>query len=168
MITQRAYNYAKVLYSLGIKEEKVQNTKKLLTSCSELMDILENPAIQKKEKAAVIDALFDPELTIFMKILCENEVMGDFMDIMEAYEEQVLEHKNILKAKLSYAVKPDEYQLEEIKEMLCKKYDKAGILLELFEDQSLLGGYVLQVGTKEYDKSIKGVLKQMQLALSGR
>lgn len=168
MITQQALNYAKLLYSLGLKEESVDQTKKLLLSCDELMDVLENPVIKKKEKESVIDALFENEIASFLKVLCENQVVGIFPEIVNAYEGLVLEHKNLLKAKLIYAVKPEDEQLEQIKSMLCNKYKKAGVFLVLEEDVSLIGGYVLYVGNTEYDKSIKGALSEMKKTLIGR
>ncbi|HWT75215.1 MAG TPA: ATP synthase F1 subunit delta [Mobilitalea sp.] len=168
MITQRALNYAKILYSFGIKEETVDQTKKLLQNCSELTEVLENPVIKKKEKDNVIDALFDKEIASFLKVLCDNKVIGIFSEIMDAYEELVLEHKNMIKAKLIYTEKPEADQLEQIKSMLCNKYNKKGVSLELEEDASLIGGYVLYVGNTEYNKSIKGALSEMQKTLIGR
>lgn len=168
MITQQSYNYAKLLYSLNVKEEIVNKSKQLLGGCSELLEILDNPVVNKKEKASVIDALFEKEIAGFFKLLCDNEVIGTFSDIIEAYEDLVLEHKNIMKAKLSYAIRPDDKQLEEIKEMLCNKYRKSGVFIDLVEDSSLLGGYILYVGNTEYDKSIRGALTELQKTLSGR
>lgn len=168
MISQGALNYAKILYSLGLKEKSVDQTKKLLLNCKELMEALENPVITIKEKASVIDALFDAEISAFMKVLCENDVIGNFAEIMEAYEEIVLEHKNMIKVELSYAVKPDEEQLNQITRMLCEKYNKAEVILETREDTSLIGGYVLRVKDTEYNKSIKGALSNMQKTLTGR
>lgn len=168
MITGRALNYAKVLYSFGLNPSSVDKAKRLLLNCNELMEVLENPAVKKKEKENVIDALFDKEITNFVKVLCENKVIGIFSEIINAYEELLLEHKNELKAKLTYAVKPDDEQIEQIKSMLCNKYNKSGISLELEEDASLIGGYVLYVGDTEYDKSIKGALSEMQKTLIGR
>jgi len=168
MITQRALNYAKILYSLKLKDENVDQTKKLLMNCSELMDVFENPVVKKKEKASVIDELFDKEIASFLKVLCENNVIGLFSEIMDAYEDLKLEHKNMIKAKLTYAIKPDDEHVEEIKSMLCNKYMKSGVFLELEEDASLVGGYVLFVGDIEYNKSIKGALSEMQNTLIGR
>lgn len=168
MITQRALNYAKILYSLQLKEESINSARNILISVSELMEVLENPVIGKQEKASVIDALFDKDIRSFLKVLCENDAISLFAQIAEAYNELVLEHKNILKAKLTYAVKPLEAQLDEIKKMLCEKYQKTGVFLELEEDASLIGGFVLHVRDMEYDKSIKGALSEMQKTLIRR
>ena len=57
MISQRAINYAKILDSLQVEKSSVDAAKKLLFNCKELMEVLENPAIKKKEKESVIDEI---------------------------------------------------------------------------------------------------------------
>ncbi len=168
MISQRAVNYAEVLDTLGLDKARVDAAKKLLMGCRELMEVLESPAIKKKEKEAVLDEIFDQDMAKFLKLLCENQTVGLFAEIMEAYDEIVLGHNNVMKARLVYAVKPEEQQLKDIKGMLCEKYKKSDVFLELEEDASLIGGYVLQVGNTEYNKSIKGALSEMQKTLIGR
>ncbi len=168
MISQRALNYAKVLYSLKLKDDSIQSAKNLLLNNSELKNALENPVISKQNKDSVIDKLFDKEITSFLKLLCENKTIGLFSDVISVYEDMILEHKDILKAKLAYVKKPEEAQINQIKSMLCEKYKKSGVFLELEEDASLIGGFVLYVGYTEYDKSIKGTLSEMQKALIRR
>lgn len=168
MISQRALNYARVLNSMEITEESVLKAKQLLSESNELVEALVNPVIKQQEKASVIDTLFEKEIGKFLKVLCENNSIGDFEEIFNAYEEILLGQKNIIKAKLSYAVKPEEEELNQIKKTLCDKYKKTGVFLELEEDASLIGGYVLYVGDIEYNKSIKGALSEMQKTLIGR
>lgn len=168
MITQQSKNYAKILDSLHIKEDITVRTSELLLNSNELVAALENPAISMKEKETVIDKLFDQEITSFLKVLTTNNAIGSFAEIMDSYEELLLDHQNILKAKLAYTVKPDESQIEEIKNMLCEKYHKSGVYLELEEDPSLIGGFVLYTGNTEYDKSIKGALSELQKTLIRR
>jgi F-type H+-transporting ATPase subunit delta len=94
--------------------------------------------------------------------------MRPISQIFDMYEDVVLESKNIVKAKLTYVTKPDDDQINKIKEFVCNKYNKAGVLLELKEDASLIGGIVLSVGDVEYDKSIKGTLSSLHKTLVWR
>ncbi len=167
MITLRAQNYAKLLYAMGLREEIINHTKTLL-DYNDLIDTLNNPVIEKNEKESVIDALFDKVITGFLKVLCNNNAILLFSMIMKAYENILLENQNIVKAKLKFAMKPEEKQIDQIKNMLCIKYNKTGVSLELEEDASLIGGYILYVGDTEYNKSIKGTLYEMQKTLVGR
>jgi F-type H+-transporting ATPase subunit delta len=167
MITWQATNYAKVLFSLGIAEDIILKTKKTLEN-KELFDALDNPTIKEKEKEAVINSIFDKEICSYLKVLCKNQVFGMVKSIFDAYETLVLNDKNIIKAKLSFVTRPGDEEIELIKNMVCNKYKKAGVSLELIEDATLIGGYVLTVGDTEYDKSIKGTLLDMQRALARR
>jgi F-type H+-transporting ATPase subunit delta len=168
MISQQTVNYAKILFSLEPKEESIRSAKELLLGSRELMELLENPAVKLMEKDTVIDKLFNIEIRSFLKVLCENRMIGKFEEILSAYEAMELEHKNILKASLSYTIMPNDEDISQIKNMLCEKYKKAGVFLELKEDASLIGGFVLNVGDTVYDKSIKGALSEMQKTLIGR
>ena len=167
-MTSKAANYAKVLFSLGLKEETVQQTKQIFSESFELIDALDNPIIKEKDKEAVIERIFEKDIRSFLKVLCSNQCIGILDKIFEAYETLVLDSKNIIAAKLSYVTRPDDAELEQIKDMLCDKYRKTGVILDLEEDTSLIGGYVLTVGDMEYDKSIRGTLSEMQKALVRR
>ncbi|WMJ87278.1 ATP synthase F1 subunit delta [Anaerocolumna sp. MB42-C2] len=168
MMTSKAANYAKVLFSLGLKEETVQQTKQIFSESYELIDALDNPIIKEKDKEAVIERIFEKDIRGFLKVLCSNQCISILDKIFEAYETLVLDSKNIIAAKLSYVTRPNEAELEQIKDMLCDKYRKTGVILDLEEDTSLIGGYVLTVGDMEYDKSIRGTLSEMQKALVRR
>lgn len=168
MITQRAVNYAKVLYSLDLDESIIQDAKNIFMENAELTDVFENPVIEKGQKEKIIDTVFDKQICRFLKVLNENKCMDIAIDIFTAYEKIMLEKKDIVKAKLAYAVKPNDEELEQIKAIVCQKYKKAGVSLELIEDASLIGGYVLTVEDTEFDKSIKGTLCELQKTLGGR
>lgn len=168
MITSQAANYAKVLYSLGIDEESVRRAEQILTEHRELVNALENPVINKQEKEAVVKDIFSNDILGFINVLCNNRCIGIFDKIFKAYETIILDSKNLITAKLSYVTRPDDEEISQIKDMVCSKYKKAGVILTLEEDTSLIGGFVLTVGDTEYDKSIKGTLSELQKALVRR
>ena len=61
---------------------------------------------------------------------------------------------------LSYVTEPTREQLEGIKSFLNKKYKDINI--EMREDPSLGGGFVIQAGNDVYDWSLKGRIKQFE------
>ncbi|MFA9423843.1 MAG: ATP synthase F1 subunit delta [Sedimentibacter sp.] len=166
-MTQRAMNYAKVLFILNIPDEIVNDTKCILKN-RELLDALSNPSIKKNEKHAVIDTIFDKEIRSFLKIVCDNNFIDTVGQIFYMYEGIVLESKKIIKATLAYVIKPADNQIKKIKEFVSNKYNKTGVLLELKEDASLIGGFILTVDDIEYDKSIKGTLSSLHKTLVWR
>lgn len=161
-------NYGKVLFQLSLSTESVDSMKELLLNHKELLTALDNPSIKAKEKRAVIDKLFEPEVRNFLKVLCDSGYISHIAEILTSYDDLVLESKNMIRATLSFVTKPSDAQLTGIKNMICKKYNKEDVLLELKEDSSLIGGFILNVGDVEYDKSIKGKLLDMQKRLLWR
>ncbi len=168
MITSRAANYAKVLFSLGLPEDSIQKAEQILEENNDLVEALDNPVVKQQEKEAVIDDIFEKDIRSFIKLLCKNQCIGNIDRIFEAYESIDLDSRNIIKAKLSYVTRPDDTELEQIKDMMRNKYKKTGVILELQEDTSLMGGFVLSVGDTEYDKSMKGTLLELQKILARR
>lgn len=168
MITTQAFNYGKVLYSLTLNEEVINSTKNLLNNNNYLLEVLANPTIKVKEKETVISKIFPKEIGPFIKLLCDNNCIMMINDIFEAYDNFILEEHSIVKAKLYYVIKPDEDEIEQIKNMVRKNFDKKGVYLELVEDKTLIGGFVLCVGNTEYNRSIKGNLLELQKTLSRR
>ncbi len=73
-----------------------------------------------------------------------------------------MENKKI-KASLRYVVKPSEAQTEQFLELLSSRYgtEKEDIEFTLTKDESILGGFVLDVGDDEYDWSLKGRAKEI-------
>lgn len=167
-MTQRVINYAKALFDLDISEECVQKTKDIICQNSELFDALSNPAIKKSEKHAVIDAIFDKQVRSYLKVICDNDCFEMINDIFNQYELIVLDSKNIINAKLTFVTKPNQDEIDKIKQFVCNKYKKAEVYLELKEDSSLLGGFILSVNGTEYDKSIQGTLSSLRKNLVWR
>lgn len=165
---QRAINYAKALFELNIPEECVHNAKDIIMENKDLLEALSNPTVKTSEKHTVIDDIFDKEVRSFLKVVCDNESMNIISQIFEAYERLVLDSKNVIRATITFVKRPDDEQLEQIKVMVCKKYNKSGVLLELKEDASLIGGFILTVGDTMYDKSIQGTLSSLYKTLVWR
>ena len=59
----------------------------------------------------------------------------------------------IVKAELRSARKPREEELNRIRAEVRKLYDATEVILNVTVDESLLSGYVLQVGDREFDNS---------------
>ncbi len=167
-MTQLDADYGKVLFQLSLSTKTIDHIKELLLKHKELQAVLDNPSVKAKEKHRVIEQLFDREARNFLKVLCDNGRMSHIEEILMAYEDLVLESKNMIRATLYYVTKPDDAQLIGIRNMICKKYNKEDVLLELKEDPSLVGGFILNVGDIDYDRSVKGKLLDMQRKLLWR
>lgn len=160
-MTERAMQYGKVLFKLNVDKAIMEATDLLLKENKALMDALDNPSVKAEEKHRVIDKLFDKSIAGFIKVVTDNHIITEISDIFEACEECAIEEKNWVKATFYYVSKPGEEQLKAVKDKICKEYNKDGVELELIEQPSLLGGFVLKVKDFETDRSIKGRLEQL-------
>ena len=71
------------------------------------------------------------------------------------------EHAGNLSAEIIYVVPPTEEQLAKIKSFLQDKYRTEDLTVSLKEDKNLLGGFVIRIGSDEYDWSMSGRLQQI-------
>lgn len=71
------------------------------------------------------------------------------------------EHAGNLSAEIIYVVSPTEEQLAKIKSFLQDKYRTEDLTVSLKEDKNLLGGFVIRIGSDEYDWSMRGRLQQI-------
>ena len=67
----------------------------------------------------------------------------------------------IVKADLRAARTPREEDLERIKKEVCKLYDATEVILNVTVDDSLISGYVLQIGDRVFDNSGRHAIDQM-------
>ncbi len=67
----------------------------------------------------------------------------------------------IVKADLRAARTPHEEDLERIKKEVAKLYDATEVILNITVDDSLLSGYVLQIGDRVFDNSGRHAIDQM-------
>lgn len=74
--------------------------------------------------------------------------------------------KNVSSAKLIYVTAPSEEQLQRIRRFLAKECGDPDIELELIQDTSLKSGFIIRVGTKEYDWSEQGRIAQLEQTLN--
>ncbi len=84
---------------------------------------------------------------------------------MEGNETKQKNCPNVRKAVLLYAVEPSEEQLSRLTDFLREKLDCPGVELELKEDPGLISGFVLRAGSREYDFSARGQLRQLKQKL---
>lgn len=76
--------------------------------------------------------------------------------------------KKELKVSLFYVTLPLDEQLDKIKDFAAKKSGlcKQEFEIELIEKKDLIGGFILRIGTTEYDWSTKGRLSQLMESLT--
>ena len=159
-MTETSINYAKALYELSVPEEAVLETEKIFRGTPQLKGALENPLVSLKEKEHVIDRVFPQEMKNFLKVTCKYQKISSIYDILEAYGNYSRKQKGILKAVLTYVTKPEDF--------LRREFGAKEVILTLREDKSLIGGFILSAGDKEFDWSLRGRYNNLRQKLTRR
>ena len=167
-MTATAVNYAKTLYELSVSTEAVQTTKEIFREVPGLAESLENPLVPFEAKSRVIDRVIPDEMKNFIKVACRHRNIGLLNEIFENYEEICRRHKNILHAVMRYVTPPKDEQLKGIKAFLCREFQAESAEIEMIEDKSLIGGFVLQADGREFDWSMRGRYRMLQQKLTRR
>ena len=162
-MTQAAIDYVTSLRKTETPKELLQQVKDVLEAVPQVRSEFEDPTVSIEKKHLIIDRIFPKEIRDFLKILCDNMDFGLFDEICTAYDE--LGRKPEAKenqAQLIYVTAPTDEQLEGIKAFLAKEFHNPDMELTLKEDKSIKSGFVLRVGTREFDWSEKGRIEQLE------
>lgn len=167
-MTQKAINYAIVLYQLGITENAVEEIRAQLEEAPELVAALSSPVVSHADKRRIADRVWSgsgAHIAGFMKTLCDNDGFGMIGDIFDEYESYAREQENVLTATLYYVTPPNEAQKKGIEDFLIREYGKTSVQLSMVEKKELIGGFVIQTGDREYDRSVLGRYKSLKQKL---
>lgn len=162
-----AYDYGRVLYDEKIDKNAIKKAMELLNS-NELVSALDNPAISNSEKHNVIDKLFPSEIKSFIKYISDNKHISLMKDIYNVYKDIRLEAQNGIRAEYICVTEPDDNEVERIKNMIKKRYNKDKVILKVIKEPQLIGGFILKVGDYEYDRSLKGSINNLRKKLEWR
>ena len=177
MNEQIAVVYTKALFdasldadSLDQSVEELRFFKKTLDENPKLKVIFENPNIEKAEKKEIIVAILkgaSQNVINFLKILIDNQRFVNFDGIYHEYIKKFNDRNNISTGKV-YSQRPlDEAAIKRIEETLSKKFARK-VELENVIDESLIGGFTIQLDGKFIDNSIKGRLEDLKSSLKER
>ena len=78
------------------------------------------------------------------------------------FADRFFEANRILKASLTYATRPGDERIAELKRMLMDSYHATEVVLTEKLDEDILGGYILQVGDIIYDNTVKGAFGRLE------
>jgi F-type H+-transporting ATPase subunit alpha len=160
-------NYAQNLRNAEVSKELLQQVKDILEAVPQVKLDFENPGVEVSKKHLVIERVFPGEIRDFLKILCDNNDFSLFDEVCDAFAElsKTPEQKE-KQAELIYVTAPNEEQLQGIRKFLAKEFPGCEPEIEMKEDASLKSGFILRVGTKEYDWSEQGRIDQLKSAIS--
>ena len=83
-------------------------------------------------------------------------------EILEEYDELLLDKHGSIKAVVRYVTPLTESQQADLKKFIIDKFVKDDVALEYRYDPDIIGGFILNAGDVEYDKSYRTALRKMK------
>ena len=167
-MTTAAVNYAKVLYGMPVSITTVQETENLFQENPELTQCLGNPLVSFEAKSRIIDRTVPQDMRSFVKVACRYHKTDLFDEIFNEYQELCRKDAGVLQEVLICVTPPGDEQLEGIRNFLCREFQVQKVEIRIIEDKSLIGGFILQAGGKEYDWSLRGRCRRLEQKLTRR
>lgn len=155
-------NYLDSLFHSQISVSSLEDALRAISSSSELADILDNPNITQTEKQKVVEELFAPSVRAVICELADQCKISDFSELVSEYAKAVNKKNDVADATVYCVTPPDDKQLKGIKSFVCKETGAGSANIAIVKDESLIGGFIINIGSKEYDHSLKTKLESIK------
>ena len=160
-----ATRYAKSLLNFAVEKGKLDEVykdqlylQKVLKVSRDFDMLLSSPLINadRKNKAlqAVLGGKADDLTMQFLQLLVKKSREVYLREMVDSFIRQYDEHKHITQVKITSAAPLDKVEVDKLLASLKKQANLETINLTTAIDESLIGGFVLQYGDKQYDASI--------------
>ena len=167
-----ASRYAKSLLDLTIELKQVEEVhkdmlliKQVCEQNHELTVLLKSPVVSTDKKDSIIKAIFENKVSkttlLFLNLIAQKRREGDIDNIAYAFNEQYKTYKNITTANVTTAVALDDATKTKILGIVKQQATGEVEIIEKI-DKALIGGFILRVGDKQVDASIKRKLNDLK------
>lgn len=168
-----AQRYAKALFDLALETNQLDAVKADVDTIRavesrELDVVLRSPVIREEKKVAVFEGVFGgkvSKLTMqFFNLLFRKgrEIATD--EILDAFVDLYRQHKNIHVMNITTAQPVTAEMNEFLKSKLLKNdnYKDSTIEVRNIVDENIIGGFIVQLGDKLIDASIRKDLQEIK------
>ena len=175
-MTEIARMYGGSLYDLAAEEgletrilEELDAVADILKQDPEYLHQLSIPSIRKKERCALLDKAFEgahPYLVNFLKLLCEEDLLGELPGCLRAYQDRYNVDHNILEVTAVSAIALTAPSREKLLAKLQKMTGKNIVLTETV-DPAVLGGLRLDMDGTRLDGTVQRHLERLRTEIDG-
>jgi F-type H+-transporting ATPase subunit delta len=167
--------YAKSLLQLAqqnnvleVVNTDIKGISTALTSV-EFVDFIKSPIINSDKKVSVINALFagkvNPLTLSFLNLLATKRRESLLSGITASFQEQYNAMRNIIKAEVVTAAGLDETLRQQVYDLI-KQVNNSEVEVVEKVDAKIIGGFILNIGSKQYDNSVLRSLQAIKNKLS--
>ncbi len=171
-MNRAALRYAKAALSLANQQNKaskinqdmnlIDNT---IAENKDLQSFLNNPVFKADEKLKALDAIFSSKIDTvtsgIIKLLVKNKRLVLLPFVAKQFQILFKKSQNVASAKVITAVPLTDDLKEKVLQKI-KSETNNEVTIENIVDESILGGFILQIGDKQIDASISGKLSNLR------
>lgn len=171
-----AARYAEAIYELANEKNKIDEIEKdmntinqMIKESEELKRLMKSPIFSMEEKQKTFKEIMEKtkinELcTRFIHVVIANKRSGVIGEIIDAFNSKLADIRGETNANITTAHKLSEEQMTKLKETLKSIIGK-DVAVNANVDESLQGGMIVKIGSKQIDTSIKTKLQSLKLKL---
>ncbi|WP_294410050.1 F0F1 ATP synthase subunit alpha [uncultured Ruminococcus sp.] len=152
----------KELVRLDVSQTDCSETRRVLETCPDVADTLANPLVTHDEKRGIISKLFPESVQKFMINTVRSGAVANIDEILDEYEDMLLDKQGSIKAVVRYVTPLTEAQQADLRKFIMEKFVKEDVDIEYKHDPDIIGGFILNAGDLEYDKSYRTSLRLMK------
>tara|TARA_B100000700_G_C15053652_1_gene861648 strand:- start:320 stop:868 length:549 start_codon:yes stop_codon:yes gene_type:complete len=142
----------------------------LWQECPEFRDSMASPVLEIESKKFALEKLFGDELTTsflnLLKLLADRQRIGILDAVLERLLDLYRQQRNIALATVTSASELNDSQQADLLKKIQNIAGTDNLELNLKVDPQLIGGFVVNVGSKVIDASLSGQVRRLGLALS--
>lgn len=168
-----ASRYAKALFEVVLKEKILDRADKdlvaflaLFKEHADLREVLTNPVLPINAKRGVIKQLIDrlePTTPVarLLNLLTDRNRFNLLPDLVDVYQKQLMDHRNVIQAELVTATPLSNEQAEQLEQRFSKATGRT-VTMNRKVDKDILGGVTARLGSTVYDASIATQLARIR------
>jgi F-type H+-transporting ATPase subunit delta len=173
-----AARYAAALFELADEAKQLdavaadlRSVKAMVNESADLRRLVRSPVLSRADQARAIAAVLQMAsigdlVRRFVGLVAENRRLFALVDMIDAYLAELARRRGEVTASVVSAVPLSEPQVAALTDALRRAVG-GKVAVELETDASLIGGLVVQVGSRLVDSSLKSKLQRLQLVMKG-
>lgn len=155
-------DFLKELIRLDVPQEDIDTVKNVFAGCPDVADTLSNPLVTPEEKRNIIRKIFPETMHRFLINAVKNGIIDNLPEIFDEYSEILLDKQSSIRAVVRYVTPLTETQQADLRKFIMERFVKEDVAIEYRHDPDIIGGFILNAGDVEYDKSYRTSLKLMK------
>tara|TARA_Y100001970_G_scaffold283886_1_gene400085 strand:- start:11039 stop:11599 length:561 start_codon:yes stop_codon:yes gene_type:complete len=170
--------YSKALLELAIESKSlpnvhsdIENIIKIIESSDDFNKVIKSPIISRSDQSNIINSILNKisvsdNVIKFFSVICQNGRSIIIDKICLRFLEMEVKFKGEVRAELLSTNLQSENDLNKVKEIIKESLGTDVSLISRV-DPSIIGGYILKIGSVMLDGSVKSKLQGLRVSMKG-